>query len=106
MLGIMVWVAHHRGKGDGEYGIWIINYGSTNVTICLLDIYECINSYTDEGIAHWELLLVTCFKRKTLRRIKTSSCQCVFCKVPCCLQYLKKKIKTSLCVGNAGVGGP
>ncbi len=54
-----------------------------------------MNSYTDDGIAHAELLLVTCLKRKTLQGIKTSSSQCFFYKVPCCLQCLKTKIKLS-----------
>jgi hypothetical protein len=52
-----------------------------------------MESYTDTGVAHAELQLVTCLKRKTLREIKTSSCQYAFCKVPCCLQYLKTKSK-------------
>jgi uncharacterized membrane protein len=48
-------------------------------------MYVCMYSYTDAGVADAELLLVTCLKRKTLRGIKTSSHQCVFCKAPCCL---------------------
>jgi hypothetical protein len=34
-----------------------------------------IDSYTDVGVTHAELLLVTCLKRKTLQEIKTSSCK-------------------------------
>ncbi len=54
-------------------------------------MYVCMYSYTDAGGAHAELLLVTCLIRKTLRGIKTSSHQCVFCKAPCCLYYLTQK---------------
>jgi hypothetical protein len=57
-------------------------------------------SYTDTGVAHAELLLVTCLKRKTLRGIKTFSHQCVFCSVPCSLQYLKTEPKLVLCWGE------
>jgi hypothetical protein len=38
-------------------------------------------SYAEVGLTHAELLLVTCLKRKTLRGIKTSSCQCVIHRV-------------------------
>ncbi len=39
----------------------------------ILGAYVWMNSYTDTGIAHAELMLVTCLKRKTLRGIRTSS---------------------------------
>ncbi len=63
-----------------------------------------MNSYIDEGVAHVELLLVTCLERKTLWGIKTFCCQYDFCKVTCCLQYLKTKSKSVLCGGNWGQG--
>ncbi len=65
---------------------------------------ELMNLYTGEGIAHAELLLVTCLKRKTLRGIKTPRCRCIFCRVPCSLQYPKTKPKSVLYRGNWGWG--
>ncbi len=59
-----------------------------------------MNSYTDAGVAHAELQLVTRLKRKTLRGIKTTFLQNVFWRVTCCLQYLKTKPKSVVCWGK------
>jgi hypothetical protein len=39
-------------------------------------------------------------RRKTLWGIKTFSLQCIFCKVPCSLQYVKIMPKLVLCWGE------
>jgi hypothetical protein len=64
-----------------------------------------MDSYTDEGIAHAELMLVTYLKRKTLWEIKTPSCQYILCRIPCCLQYLETMSKSVVCRGSGGGGG-
>jgi hypothetical protein len=63
----------------------------TNSKTCpyLLPPVGWMNSYTNVDLALAELLLITWLKRKTLRGIKASSCQCVVCGVPCCVKYLK-----------------
>ncbi len=63
-------------------------------------MYVCMYSYTNAGVAHALLLLVTCLRRKTLRGIKTSSHQYIVCIVPYSLQYLKKNLKFVLCWGE------
>jgi hypothetical protein len=52
---------------------------------------------TPAGVAHAELLLVTCLKQKILQGIKISSLQCVVYRALCRLQYLKTKTKSVLC---------
>ncbi len=48
-----------------------------------------MNSNTNTGVAHTELLLVTCFEKNNPRGLNTFLLQCVFGEVPCSLQYLK-----------------
>jgi hypothetical protein len=52
------------------------------------------------GVAHAELLLVTCLRKENPPGKKISSCQYVFCGDPCSLQYLKAKLKLVLCWGE------
>jgi hypothetical protein len=56
-----------------------------------------MNSYADAGIAHAELLLVTCFEMEDPQGNKTSSLHGIFGKVPCSLHDLKTMPKSVLC---------
>jgi hypothetical protein len=67
-------------------------------------INKVMNSDTDKSIAHAELLLVNCLKKKILSGIKTSSCQCIFCKVPVTSRASKLNQNLS-CVEETLVGG-
>jgi hypothetical protein len=63
-----------------------------------------MNSDTDAGRAHAELLLVTHFGKDNPSGNKNSSLQCIFCKVLCSLQYPKTMPKSVLCWGEGGEG--
>ncbi len=59
-----------------------------------------MNSYTDTGVAHAERLLVTCFEKENPQGNKNLFYQCIFCVVPCSLQYLITMPKSVLCWGD------
>jgi hypothetical protein len=59
-----------------------------------------MNSYTNTGVAHAELLLVTCFEKENPPGNKNLFLQCVFCVVPCSLQYLITMPKSVLRQGE------